>query len=150
MESTTSLQHRASSIQQDRRAALRVALAAALAPVAACQTAPSVQTECAFPVVGRRLLVTFPAFRTELHFHSTSSLTWHLLNSDGTNGRSETVEIRIQPVVDKVFLVTWQEANKTTVVQVEDFERKVILTNVTRSDGTFLQSKGTFVEMSGT
>ena len=105
------------------------------------------QTESAFPVVGRRLLVTFPAFRTELHFHSTSSLTWYLLNSDGTTGRSEKVAIRIQPVADKVFLVTWQEANKTTVVQVEDFERKVILTNITRPDGTFLQSKGTFVEM---
>jgi hypothetical protein len=137
MRSTTSLQHQVHSIQQNRRAAIRVALAAALAPVAACQTTPSVQTESAFPVVGRRLLVTFPAFQT-----------WYLLNSDGATGRSERVEIRIQPVADKVFLVTWQEANKTTVVQVEDFERKVILTNVTRPDGTFLQSKGAFVEMS--
>jgi hypothetical protein len=148
MRSTTSLQHQVHSIQQNRRAAMRVALAAALAPVAACQTTPSVQTESAFPVVGRRLLVTFPGFRTELHFHSTSSLTWYLLNSDGTTGRSEKVAIRIQSVADKVFLVTWQEANKTTVVQVEDFERKVILTNITRPDGTFLQSKGTLVEMS--
>jgi hypothetical protein len=148
MRSTTGLQHQVPSIQKDRRAAMRVALAAALSSLAACQTIPSAQTESAFPVVGRRLLVTFPAFRTELHFHSASALTWYLLNPDGTKGRSETVEIRIQPVVDKIFLVTWQEANKTTVVQVEDFERKVILTNVTRSDGTFLQSKGTFVEMS--
>jgi hypothetical protein len=92
-------------------------------------------------------LVTFPTFRTELHFHTTSSLTWHLLKSDGTSSRSEKVEIRVKPVADKVFLVTWQEVNKTTVVQVQDFERRVILTNITRPDGTFLQATGTFVEM---
>jgi hypothetical protein len=69
------------------------------------------------------------------------------LNSDGTKGRSEKVEIRIQLVADKVFLVTWQEANKATVVQVEDFERKAIITNMARPDGTFLQSKGAFVEV---
>ena len=56
------------------------------------------------------------------------------MNADGTNGRSEKVEIRVEPVADRVFLVAWQEANKTTVVQVEDFERKVILTNITRPE----------------
>ena len=146
MKRTPSLPHRVPSIRQNRRAAMLVALVAVLAPISACQTTPSAQMESAFPAVGRRLLVTFPAFRAELHFHSMSSLTWYLLNPDGTKGRSETVAIRVQPVADKVFLIAWQEANKTTVVQVEDFERKVIYTNITRPDGTFLQSKGTFTE----
>lgn len=118
-----------------------------LLPLAACQTTPATPQESPFPAVGRKLLVTFPAFRAELHFHSSSSLTWYLLNADGSKGRSERVDIRVQPVGDRLFLVTWQEANKTTVVQVEDFARKVIFTNITRPDGTFIQSRGTFVEL---
>ena len=114
--------------------------------LAACQTATPLQRDSSYPAVGRRLLVTFPAFRAELNIHSASSLTWFLLNADGSKGRSETVNVRIQPVAGRVFLVTWQEANKTTVVQVQDFDRGEIFTNITRPDGTFLQSKGTFVQ----
>lgn len=114
--------------------------------LAACQTASSVQVDSTYPAVGRRLLVTFPAFRAELNIHSASSLTWFLLNPDGSKGRSETVSVRIQHVSGRIFLVTWQEANKTTVVQVQDFTRSAVFTNITRPDGTFLQSRGSFVE----
>ena len=130
----------------DRRTMVLAALASATA-LAGCQTTSPGKAENTFPAVGRRYLVTFPAFRAELHFGSASSLTWYLLNADGSKGRSERVDIRVQPVVELIFLVTWQEANKTTVVQVEDFARKAIFTNITRPDGTFLQSRGTFVEL---
>jgi hypothetical protein len=118
---------------------------AASGALAACQTNPFAQGDSTYPAVGRRLLVTFPAFRAELNMHSASSLTWFLLNADGSKGRNETVNARIQPVIAQVFLVSWQEANKTTVVQVQEFDRGTIFTNITRPDGTFLQSKGTFV-----
>jgi len=112
--------------------------------LAACKSAPLAQGDSDYPAIGLRLLVTFPAFRAELNIHSTSSLTWYLLNADGSKGRSETVNARMQPITGKAFLVSWQEANKTTVVQVQDFDRGVIFTNITRPDGTFLQAKGTF------
>lgn len=100
-----------------------------------------------FPGAGRKFSVIFPAFRATLDFHSELSLTWTLINADGSHGRTETVAIRTQEVAPSVFLVTWQEANKTTVVQVEDFANGVIFTNITRPDGTFLQNKGTFSEL---
>jgi len=105
------------------------------------------QAESSFPGVGHRYLATFPTFRAELHFESTSALTWYLLNPDGSKARSERVEIAVQPLAYLIFLVTWQEANNTTVVQIEDFAQKVIFANVTRVNGTFLRSKGTFVEL---
>lgn len=100
-----------------------------------------------FPGVGRRYLATFPAFRFELHFKSPTSATWTQIDEDGSRGRVETVAIRIEPVADLLFLVTWQEANRTTVVQVENFVKRVVFTNITRSDGTFLQARGSLVEL---
>jgi hypothetical protein len=130
------------------RASMRRSLllaAIALGALAGCQTLTAPQTEATYPAIGRRLQATFPSFSAELNIHSTSSLTFVLQSAGAGNGRSETVKLRIQPVTGQVFLVTWQEASKTTVVQVHDFARNIILTNVTRPDGTFFQSTGSFV-----
>lgn len=132
-----------------RRALLLAALTTAgSVALLGCQTTAPALATSDFPGVGRRYLVTFPAFRAELHFESASSLTWTLMNADGSRGRFETVAIRVQAVAGAIFLVTWQEANKTTVVSVEDFSRRIMFSNITRADGTFLQSKGTFIELS--
>ena len=101
----------------------------------------------AFPGAGRKYAVVFPKFRAELDFHSATSLTFTLIQPDGGRGRTETVNFRAQPIATNIFLITWQEANKTTVVQVEDFASGVIFTNITRADGTFIQDKGTFSEI---
>ena len=100
-----------------------------------------------FPGVGRRYLATFPDFRFELHFESPQSLTWTQIHADGSRGRSESVAIRMEPIADSLFLVAWQERNRTTVVHVEDFARRVILTHITRPDHTVLQARGTFSEL---
>jgi hypothetical protein len=123
-----------------------LALISAL-PLGACQSGPTLSQYPPVPAAGRRLQATFPTFRTELHFHSASSLTWYFLDAEGRRGRTERVDIRVQSVGDRLYLVSWQESSKTTVVQVQDFVRKVIFTNVTRPDGTFFQSQGSFVEL---
>jgi hypothetical protein len=117
----------------------------AVGALAGCQSFASLQTENSYPAIGRRLQATFPGFRAELHIQSTSSMSFILRSAGSGDGRSETVKLRIQPIAAHVFLVAWQEANKTTVVQVHDFARNTILTNVTRLDGTFFQSTGSFV-----
>lgn len=132
----------------DRRQTVRAALAGSIGVLVSGAGALAQTIPVAFSGAGRKFMVTFPNFRAELQFHSHESLTWTLFNADGSRGRSETVAIRVQPIVEAIFMVTWQEANKTTVVQVEDFAQKVIYTNITRPDGTFLQSRGTFVEAS--
>lgn len=104
--------------------------------------------ECAFPAVGHRYLVDFQAFRVELFFASESSLTYTGIAPDGSHGGSETVSISVEPIRDGLFLVTWQEADKTTVVHLEDYRNNTIITNITDADKTFSKFHGTMTLIS--
>jgi len=97
-----------------------------------------------FPGVGCQYLADFGAFKAALNFTSSTSLTYTVIAADGTPGTSKTVVIRTEELRADLFLVTWQEADKTTVVHIEDYENKVIITNITNPDGSFEQFHGTF------
>jgi hypothetical protein len=97
-----------------------------------------------FPAVGHRYLVDFVAFRVELFFSSPTSLTYTPLASDGTRGAPVTVTIGVEAIGDMLFLVTWQEPDKTTVVHIEDYAQNTIITNITNPDNSFEQHHGTF------
>jgi molybdenum cofactor biosynthesis MoaF-like protein len=101
-----------------------------------------------FPGVGHRYFVDFVAFQVELDFASDTSLTYYNLDKDGNKVGSETVIIKVEPITDGIFLVTWQESDKTTVVHIEDYNRQTIVTNITESDLTFDQFHGTFRQLS--
>jgi hypothetical protein len=96
----------------------------------------------AFPGTGHRYLVDFQEFRVELYFESETSLTYTGIKADGSRGESETVSITVEPIRDMLFLVTWREADKTTVVHVEDYKNNTIITNVTDPDLTFSKFHG--------
>jgi hypothetical protein len=96
----------------------------------------------AFPAVGHRYLVDFQQFRVELYFESLTSLTYTGVKQDGSHGDSETVSITVEPIRDQLFLVTWQEGDKTTVVHLEDYKTNTIITNITDPDGTFSKFHG--------
>ena len=102
----------------------------------------------AFPGVGHRYFVDFKAFQVELDFTSDTSLTYYKLDKAGNKIGSETVTIKVEPITDGIFLVTWQESDKTTVVHVEDYVQHTIVTNVTHPDLTFDQFHGTFGQLS--
>ena len=103
---------------------------------------------CAFPAVGHKYFVDFVAFRVELQFTSDTSLTYYNVDVNGNIVGSETVAIKVEPIADQIFLVTWQEADKTTVVHIENYENNTIVTNITNSDLTFDQYHGTFKQLS--
>jgi hypothetical protein len=84
-----------------------------------------------FPAVGHRYLVDFQAFRVELYFESETKLTYTEVRPDGSHGDSEPVTITVEPIRDQLFLVTWQEGDKTTVVHLEDYKNNTIITNIT-------------------
>ena len=85
----------------------------------------------AFPGVGHRYRVDFSAFRVELHFISETSMTYAGIGQDGNPGTPVPVTITIRPIRDQLFLVTWQEANSTTVVHLEDYKENTIVTHIT-------------------
>jgi hypothetical protein len=95
-----------------------------------------------FPAIGHRYLVDFQAFRVELYFESDTSLTYTGIKRDGSHGDSETVAITVEPIRDQLFLVTWQEADKTTVVHLEDYKQNTIITNITEPDMKFSKYHG--------
>lgn len=96
-----------------------------------------------FPAVGNRYLVDFQAFRVELYFASVTSMTYTDIEMDGSRGSSETVLIVVEPIRDHLFLVTWQEADKTTVVHLEDYKDNTIITCITSPNGDFSKFHGT-------
>ncbi|MBR0753007.1 hypothetical protein JQ604_12505 [Bradyrhizobium jicamae] len=102
----------------------------------------------AFSGAGRTYRVDFAAFKVILSFTSDTSLTYTVENPDGSPGDSETVTIRTEEIGLDLFLVTWQESDKTTVVHVEDYARGTIITNITNPDLGFQQFHGTFKEVS--
>lgn len=100
-----------------------------------------------FPGLGRRYLVDFVAFKVELYFSAPTSLTYTGIAPDGTRGGSETVVIRTEEIGTSLFLVTWQEGDKTTVVHIEDYNEDTIITNITSPNGAFDQFHGSFVQV---
>lgn len=96
-----------------------------------------------FPAIGHRYLVDFSAFRVELYFPSDKSLTYTNLDQNSVPVGSETVTIKVDSIRDQLFLVTWQESDKTTVVHLEDYRENTIITNITDPDLTFSEYHGT-------
>lgn len=97
-----------------------------------------------FPGAGNTYVVDFGAFVVELLFHDEYSLTYTGLHRDGSRGQSETVAIETTYLRDFLFMVTWVEADKTTVVHIEDYDQFVIHTNITSPDLSFSKFRGTF------
>lgn len=95
-----------------------------------------------FPGTGHTYLVDFKAFRVQLYFASATSLTYTGVKPDGTLDSSETVSIAVEPIRDRLFLLTWQESDKTTVVYLEDYKTNTIITNITEPNGTFAKFHG--------
>ena len=90
----------------------------------------------------------FVQFRVELHFESETSLTYTGVRPDGSHGGSATVAIKVEPIRDGLFLVTWQESEKTTVVHLEDYKYNTIITHITSPDSDFRIFHGTMTQIS--
>jgi hypothetical protein len=104
-----------------------------------------------FPGAGHKYLVDFQAFKVILSFASDTSLTYTDLNPDGSAGQIETVTIKTENIAPQVYLVTWVESDNTTVVHIEDYGRKTIITNITNPAPhfSFDQFHGTFQDADG-
>jgi hypothetical protein len=102
-----------------------------------------------FPGIGHRYLVDFGGFKVVLAFASTTSLTYTVVNPNGSSGQVETVEIRVEQIGPLLFLVIWQERDKTTVVHIEDYAANKIIINITNPDLSFVQFHGSFRILDG-
>ncbi len=99
-----------------------------------------------FPAVGHVYEAHFGSWVHHLHFESATVMT--LTNAAGPfEGTSETVEIAVTPIRPGVFLTSWQEEDKTTVVHVEDYKKSIVYTNITQRSGAFIRRRGTLKKL---
>ncbi len=99
-----------------------------------------------FPGIGHMYEANFGSWVFHLHFLSETVMT--LTNAEGPfKGTSETVQMAVTPIRPGVFMISWQEADKTTVVHIEDFANGIAHTNVTEPNGVFLRRSGTLKEV---
>ena len=74
-------------------------------------------------------------------------MTYYNLNANGEHVGQETVTIAVEPIRDGLFLVTWQESDKTTVVHLEDYRMNRIITNITEHHGDFSKFEGAMTQV---
>lgn len=95
-----------------------------------------------FPI-GQQMDVTYPQFTVSLTLLSATHLMFDI--TDGPFARSETVEIAVVPLGNSRFLVSWQESDGASVVNVQDFDRGLVQSFVTLPSGEFLRMTGVIV-----
>lgn len=76
-------------------------------------------------------------------YHSVDSMTVHGLKGQ-YEGFEETIGISVMPIRPGVFMVVWQEENRTTVTHIEDFENGVVYSNITLPGNESLRVKAPF------
>lgn len=89
----------------------------------------------------------YPEFTAEISVLSSSHLQYEV-----KEGRFEYIEIVAYEAVkirEGVFIVSWQDKDKSTVVQIEDFINKKIYSYVTLPEKVFIRTIGKIRFISG-
>jgi predicted SnoaL-like aldol condensation-catalyzing enzyme len=85
--------------------------------------------------------VAYPAFQVSLTLLSAAHLQFEI--KEGPFARTQTVEIKVIPLGNSIFAVSWKEASGATVVNVQDYDRGLVHSFATLPDGEFLRMTGT-------
>jgi predicted SnoaL-like aldol condensation-catalyzing enzyme len=95
-----------------------------------------------FPV-GLEMDVNYPDFKVSLTLLSASQLKFEI--KEGPLRHTEIVDINVIALGNSIFAVSWQEQDGATVTNVQDYDRGLIHSHATLSDGRFLRMTGTIV-----
>lgn len=57
-------------------------------------------------------------------------------------GQIQRLQVNIVELRPKLFMVNWQEANKLTVTDIEDYEKGVVYANISTPSDNFVTAKG--------
>jgi hypothetical protein len=99
-----------------------------------------------FPALGHVYEANFGSWVFHLHFIAETVMT--LTDVEGPyKGTSEAVQIAVTPIRPGVFLICWQETDKTSLVHIADFANGIVHSNVTEPNGVFIRRSGTLKEV---
>ena len=89
------------------------------------------------PATGHTYRVDFGGdYRFDIDFGPNYQMTFTRL-AEPNAGAQQTVHYTYRALREGLYMVYWQEQDKTTVVHVEDFVNHIVYSNITRPDGTF-------------
>lgn len=94
------------------------------------------------PIVGHVFEADFGAMTFHLHFETDSTMILTEVRGPQV-GMKQTVNIKKVEIRPNVYLVYWQEADKNTVTDLQDYENQVVYANITTPNNEFLNLKGT-------
>lgn len=101
----------------------------------------------AFPAVGHEYQLDFgDDLAFVIAFKSDHVMTFTRLK-EPQKGAAQTVQFKHEQIRDGVYMVYWQEADKTTVVHVEDFAKGIIYSNITTPNGSFYNRSSKLIEL---
>ncbi|MBS7542497.1 MoaF-related domain-containing protein [Ancylobacter oerskovii] len=96
-------------------------------------------SEPSYPV-GLVVEVAYPMFSVTLHLEAIDRIRFVI--ADGPFAREETVETQVVDLGNNLFAVSWQEADRATVVNVQNFDAGIVNSYATLPDGTLLRNEG--------
>jgi hypothetical protein len=96
----------------------------------------------AIPLIGHVFEADFGALTYHLRFEADNIMI--LTEVRGPQpGIKQTINVKKVEIRPNVYLVHWQEADKTTVTDLQDYENQVVYANITTPKSEFLSLKGT-------
>jgi hypothetical protein len=89
-----------------------------------------------YPAIGQRYIFDIGIAQVEQSYPTATTMHYKVLTGPRA-GNEETVAIQVKQIASNVFLVSWQEGDKITVVHVEDYNTHTFDSCVTMPDGKF-------------
>lgn len=96
----------------------------------------------AFPHAGKRFEVDYGDL-VAINAYSTDGRTlYYEITSGPMTGASGTVEFQWRRLSEEIYAISWQEADGSTVVHVDDFQARRSLSFFTTLQGQFFRLEG--------
>lgn len=85
-----------------------------------------------------------------LEVKNSTSLAFTIIEKNGKETKeTEIVEIKLNQLRPRLFLLTWKEKNGNTVTQVQDHKNKKAFMNWTQPDGQFINAEAEIKSFKG-
>jgi hypothetical protein len=105
-------------------------------------------TKNAFPAIGHLYKAHYGDLVFRVAFDTDGkTLRWAPFTAEDFETAATTETYQATYIRPCVFMVAWQEADGTTVAQVEDFENDIVHAAITMPDGKFLNLKGSWTRL---
>jgi hypothetical protein len=97
-------------------------------------------------IIGRLFEADFGEKAFTLFYENPHKLILTEVKGDDV-GRIQKLSVNIVELRPNIFMVNWQEENKLTVTDIEDYEKGVVYANMTTPNDNFVSIKGTLREI---